>query len=448
MTGVSGAGGGAGVLVVDDEEHIREILSATLQPVTGKVFTAASAAEALEILRDENVDVVVSDIRMPGMGGLEFLRQVKQENPGIPFLMITAHGSLDTAVRALRYGASDFLTKPFENSELRQIVERLINASAARTRVPAYSPEGGDGFSAAVGESPPFKACVERAGKAAQSDSTVLLLGESGTGKEVMARIIHDLSPRREQPFIPVNCGAFPENLIESELFGHEKGAFTGATASKPGKFVLASGGTVFLDEIGELPLSMQVKLLRVLQERNVDPVGGIGSIRVDFRLVAATNRNLREEVRQGRFREDLYFRLNIISIEMPPLRERGNDISLLARHFLEHFNRRYGTAYGLNREQEKQLRDYSWPGNVRELANAMERAVVLASDSILSLQLDDGEGKPQAQNAMKDRRQSVEREEIVKALEISRWNKTRAAEHLGISRRGLLYKIKEYGIR
>jgi len=450
------------VLVVDDEEHIREIIAATLSPLAGKVLVAGSAEEALEILRDENVDVVVSDIHMPGMTGLEFLRQVKLEQPSVLFLMVTAHGSLDTVVQALRHGASDFLTKPFENSELREIVKRLLSSPTPPSQVASYAFETGSVGKASVkalGESPVFKACLEKMHKASQSDSTVLLLGESGTGKEVGARLLHDLSPRRGSPFIPVNCGAIPENLIESELFGHEKGAFTGASVSKPGRFVLAEGGTVFLDEIGELPLSMQVKLLRVLQERVVDPVGGRGSVRVDFRLVAATNRNLREEVRQGRFREDLYFRLNIISIEMPPLRERGNDILILTRYFLDHFNRRYGTLYHLTSAQERPLLDYSWPGNVRELANVVERAVVLAAGPELFFQLEgavaeDAPKAPdiphtsQASHAIKGRKQDVEREEILKALETSRWNKTHAAESLGISRRGLLYKIKEYGIR
>ncbi len=435
------------VLVVDDEEHIREIIAAALASVAGKILTAGSAEEALEILRDENVDAVVSDIRMPGMTGLEFLRQVKQEQPSVLFLMITAHGSLDTVVQALRHGASDFLTKPFENAELRQIIERLLASSKPDSHAPAYALESGESGKA-IGESPVFRACLEKMGKAAQSDSTVLLLGESGTGKEVGARLLHDLSPRRDQPFIPVNCGAIPENLIESELFGHEKGAFTGASSSKPGRFVLAEGGTVFLDEIGELPLSMQVMLLRVLQERVVDPVGGRGSVRVNFRLIAATHRNLREDVRQGRFREDLYFRLNIIPVEMPPLRERGNDILLLTRHFLDHFNRRYGTSHRLLPAQERLLLDYAWPGNVRELANVVERAVVLASGPDLSFQLEGAEDAPKSQGGMKERKQGVEREEIVKALEAHRWNKTHAAESLGISRRGLLYKIKEYGIR
>ncbi|HAO98502.1 MAG TPA: hypothetical protein DCQ83_00490 [Fibrobacteres bacterium] len=435
------------VLVVDDEQNIREIVSVALSSVVEKVIVADSASKAMEILREENVDVVVSDIRMPGLDGLAFLRQVKQEQPKISFLMMTAHGSLETAVKALRYGASDFLTKPFENAELRDIVKRLLAVTSSFAKSSSYPVEqmADGGFAGVIGQSSTFIAALEKSRKAANTDSTVLLLGESGSGKEVVARFIHDSSSRQERPFVPVNCGAIPENLIESELFGHEKGAFTGAISSKPGRFLLAGGGTVFLDEIGDLPLSMQVKLLRVLQERVVDPIGGRGPVRVDFRLIAATNKNLREEVRAGRFREDLYFRLNIIPIEMPPLRERGGDVLLLARHFLKHFNRHYGTAHALTQESERKLLAYAWPGNVRELANAVERAVVLAAGPELQFQLD---GMETAMRGLIERKQSAEKDEIFRALELNRWNKTKTAEHLGISRRGLLYKIKEYGIR
>ena len=435
------------VLVVDDEENIRTIVAAALASVSGKIFTAGSAEQAMEILHEENVDVVISDIRMPGMDGLEFLQHVKREQPGIRFLMITAHGSLDTAVKSLRFGASDFLTKPFENSELRQITSRLLAMAPANEAVHEEVSRSGGILSGVIGQSPPFRAALDKIRKAAQSDSTVLLLGESGTGKEVMARVLHDLSARKDKPFIPVNCGAIPENLIESELFGHEKGAFTGAISNKPGKFVLAEGGTVLLDEMGELPLAVQVKLLRVLQERKVDPVGSRTSLGVDFRLAAATNRNLREEVRLGRFREDLYFRLNVIPVELPPLRDRGTDILLLARHYLGHFNKRYGGSFRFTPGHEKMLLSHLWPGNVRELANVVERAVVLASGSELTLEWE-GSGDKAASTSIRERKQGVEREEILKALELCRWNKTQAAQHLGVSRRGLLYKIKEYVIR
>jgi two-component system response regulator AtoC len=438
-------------LIVDDEEHIREILKATLEPQALSVHLAGSAEEALDLVRDENLDMVVCDIQMPGMDGLEFLAKVKAEQPSIKFLMITAHGTMDTAVKALRYGASDFLTKPFENEAVRQIARRLLreSASSGAANLPPGRAANLSVLEGIVGKSPSFIACLEKARKAAAADSNVLLCGESGTGKEVLARAIHNLGKRCDKPFIAVNCGAIPENLLESELFGHEKGAFTGAIASKPGKFALADGGTIFLDEIGEMPLLMQVKLLRVIQERTIEPVGATGSRKVDFRLIAATNRTLKDEIKAGRFREDLYYRLNIIPIDLPPLREREGDIIMLARNFLAYYNDRYACRYEMTSANEAALQAYGWPGNVRELANAMERAVVLASGDGLAFQFEDSApaGAPKPVAAIKEKKQAVEREEILKSLEANRWNKTQTAEALGMSRRSLLYKIKEYGI-
>jgi len=456
------------LLIVDDEEHIREILAATLEPLAEKLFLAASAENAMEIVREENLDVIVCDIRMPGMDGLEFLHKIKTEQPALRFLMITAHGSVDTAVKALRYGASDFLTKPFENKEIREVVARLLRERRG-AQWPALSlalPADNARTLNIVGESEVFRACVEKARRAAQSESSVLLTGESGTGKEVMARAIHTLGSRAEKPFIAINCGAIPENLVESELFGHEKGAFTGAITHKPGKFLLASGGTIFLDELGELPLSVQVKLLRVLQEKVIEAVGASRPVKVDFRLIAATNRNLKEEVRAGRFREDLFYRLNIIPLELPPLRERRPDIVPLARFFLKAFNERYSADFELSPAHQQALQAYSWPGNVRELANMVERAVVLAGPEGLVFQFEEPlagghaslvkEEAPGFKSAPSDTaapvdirsaKAAMEREEILKALEINRWNKTQTADFLKMSRRSLLYKIKEYAI-
>lgn len=447
------------LLLVDDEEHIREILAATLEPLAEKIFLAASAEEALEIVREENLDAVVCDVRMPGMDGLEFLHRIKTEQPALRFLMITAHGSMDTAVKALRYGASDFLAKPFENREIREVVARLLRErrSVQWPAVPPPALQDAAKVSGVVGDSAGFRACMDKAKRAASSDSSVLLTGESGTGKEVMARTIHTLSERANKAFIAVNCGAIPENLVESELFGHEKGAFTGAIASKPGKFVLAAGGTIFLDELGELPLNVQVKLLRVLQEKTVEPVGASRGIKVDFRLIAATNRNLKEEVKAGRFREDLYYRLNIIPIELPPLRERPEDVIPLARFFLNAFNERYATHFALTAENEAALQRYDWPGNVRELGNTLERAVVLAGSEGLAFQFEGIPSRASTKSAtgtdtfgrtdLRARKAGVEREEILRALEHNRWNKTQTADFLKMSRRSLLYKIKEYGI-
>ncbi|MDB5107047.1 MAG: Transcriptional regulatory protein ZraR [Fibrobacteres bacterium] len=443
-------------LIVDDEEHIREILRATLEPLAISVHDAGSAEEALEMVREENLDMIICDVQMPGMNGLEFLNKVKTEQPAIKFLMITAHGTMDTAVKALRYGASDFLTKPFENEAVRQIARRLLRERSGSSDTIAVTPGPAKSvLEGVLGKSPAFTACLEKARKAAAADTTVLICGESGTGKEVMARAIHNLSRRADKPFIAVNCGAIPENLLESELFGHEKGAFTGAIASKPGKFTLADGGTIFLDEIGEMPLLMQVKLLRVIQERMVEPVGSTRTQKVDFRLIAATNRNLKEEIKTGRFREDLYYRLNIIPIDLPPLRDREGDILIMARSFLAYYNDRYGCRYELTPANEAELQSHGWPGNVRELANAIERAVVLASGDGLSFAVDGGTLQSGQKNgtgagaglAMKEKKQAVERDAILKALDLNRWNKTQTAESLGISRRSLLYKIKEFGI-
>ncbi len=438
------------LLIVDDEEHIREILAETLKPQAVALFMANSAETARDIIREENLDVVLCDIQMSGQSGLDFLREVKIEHPSVRFIMITAHGSLDTAVQALRYGASDFLTKPFENPEVRQIVARLLSEKN-RVLEPGLAPPEEREMNGIIGESPAFLACFEKAMKAAKSDTTVLVCGESGTGKEVLARAIHQHSQRAEGAFIAVNCGAIPENLLESELFGHEKGAFTGAVSTKPGKFELANGGTLFLDEIGEMPLLMQVKLLRALQERTIDPVGSVRPRKVDFRLIAATNRNLLDEVRKGTFREDLYYRLNIIPCELPPLRNRGNDVQLLADSFLAYFNERYGCAYVLEDADRAQLQKHGWPGNIRELGNLMERAVVLGSGGKLHLSFDTGVEKQTdaaaAEGGIRASRQSAEKDVIQKALDKNRWNKTQTAESLGISRRSLLYKIKEYGL-
>ncbi len=434
----------ATVLVVDDEAHVREVTAMALKHSGHSVVSAAGAEQAMEILREENIDVIISDVRMPGLDGIEFLRRVREEQPGIRFVVMTAHGTLDVAVRALRHGADDFLTKPFDHDALRDIVRRLLREVPRR---PAPVRPGGAPAEAPLGESPPFVSCLDIVRKAARTDATVLITGETGSGKEVIARHLHALSPRAAGPFIAVNCGAIPENLIEAELFGYVRGAFSGAISDRPGKLALADGGTLFLDEVGEMPPAMQVKLLRVLQERVLEPVGGIMSMRADFRLVAATHRDLRAEVASGRFREDLWFRLHVIPVAVPPLRDRGDDVLLLARRFLAGWNAHYGTVHALSPGDAELLRTYAWPGNVRELANSVERAVVLAGDAGLAWDLGGGGGPDAVDPSVRGCRRAAEREAIVAALESCRWNKTRAAEVLGISRRSLLYKVKEYGI-
>ncbi len=436
------------ILIVDDEEHIREILKATVSSLADSIFMADSANQGLHIIENENIDVVICDIQMPGINGLEFLKKVKEEQPDIYFLMITAFGSMQTVIEAMRLGASDFLTKPFENNKVREIIAHLLNRKNDR-KEPVIAPVQGNQFEGIIGDSHTFHQCIKLSMKAAHADSSVLILGESGTGKEVFAKMIHDHSNRKDGPIIPINCGAIPENLMESELFGYKKGAFTGALEGKPGKFSLAHNGTVFLDEIGEMPLPLQVKLLRVLQEKEIDPVGGTQSQKIDFRLIAATNQNLEQAVANGEFREDLYYRLNIIPITLPPLRDRGEDVLLLAEHFLAHFNQRYDNHFCLSEDDNKLLTGYSWPGNIRELENIIERGVVLGDEGKLAIQLPKPLQKSsESVSQLKSQKKEHEKTQILKALDTNRWNKTKTAHALGISRRSLLYKIKEYSIQ
>ncbi len=473
------------ILIVDDEENIREIIKMTLRKYADEIFTAESAEAGLEILKENNIDIVISDIKMPGMDGLEFLQCVKKEQPRVEFLMITAHGNMDTVVEAMRLGASDFLSKPFENKILREQVAKLLSIkekNGDKVSTPSHAPK----LEGMIGDSPAFNKCVKRALKSAASDSTILINGDSGTGKEVFARAIHQNSPRAASSFIAVNCGAIPENLIESELFGYEKGAFTGAMSEKPGKFELAQNGTLFLDEIGEMPLLMQVKLLRVLQEKQVDRLGSTAPIDIDFRLVAATNKNLQEEIAAGRFREDLFYRLNIIPILLPSLKDREDDVIHLAQHFLNGFNNRYEYTYRFNVKQMSAIKEYTWPGNIRELENIVERSVVLGdgeqveldipgldSDELLLTNSDTSDETlwvgPLVNHETKEKTDKhtathaealvtplvhkkgfkikLTSSQILQALEENNGNKSKTAEVLGISRRSLLYKIKEFEI-
>jgi DNA-binding NtrC family response regulator len=426
------------VLVVDDEASIRAILKIALAKVASEVVVAESAEAGLQQLQQSLFDVVVSDIRMPGMDGLEFLRLVRLEQPEVRFLLITAHASVETAVEALRAGASDFLVKPFDNDQVRTVVARLLAQQPPRTLPPS---EG------VVGESPVFLAALDTARRAAPSDVTVLITGESGTGKEVIAQWIHRQSRRCEGPLIAVNCGAIPENLIEAELFGYEKGAFTGAHSSKPGRFELANGGTLFLDEVGEMPAPLQVKILRVLQERRVDRLGGSATRSVDFRLITATNRDLNAEMRAGRFREDLFFRLAVIPLHLPPLRKRGADVLLLAQYLLQKLNVRYETQHAISSTEASALQAYEWPGNVRELENRLERAVVLGGSEGLALDLPREEAGSETTSLLRAGKSEAEEQLIRKVLAEQEGNRTRAAKALGISRRSLLYKIKAFGL-
>src|SRR5580698_4552030 len=459
------------VLIVDDEPNLRKILSAQLSRDGYDVLTAEDGQQGLAILRDHHIDLVVTDLKMPKVDGMSLLRQALAEDPDLPVVMITAHGTVDTAVEALKIGAFDYLTKPFDKEEVRQIVSKalrtrqLAGAEASSGQTAPGARFGIIGTSTGILE---LYALLERV---ADTPTTVLLTGESGTGKELVARALHDHSSRKDKPFIKVNCAAIPKELIESELFGYERGAFTGAVTSKPGRFELANGGTLFLDEIGEIPIEMQVKLLRALQESEFERVGGIKTIRVDVRLVAATNRDLKRLIASGSFREDLFYRLNVVPIRLPALRERTTDIPLLVEHFLSKFNDRLRKKVeGVEPDATDVLVKYAWPGNIRELENVIERAVLFcdattlhAADlppdvrgipAIANVPLPEADlqvalaGEGGLKEHVKVAMSRLERELVSRALKQTNTNVTHAARLLKISRKGLQLKMKELGLR
>jgi two-component system response regulator PilR (NtrC family) len=456
------------VLIVDDEQSVRDFLSILFQREGYQVTLAPDAEAALaEAAATEDFDAVITDVRMPGMSGLELLAELKQCRPNLPVIIVTAYASPDDAVQAMRNGAFDYITKPFNVDELRKVVK-----TAAAKRKKGTVAETGDGFAGIIGSSPEMRKIFELIRRVAPTPASVLIYGESGTGKELIAKAVHKLAKTGKHPFVPINCSAIPESLMESELFGHAKGSFTGAVRDKIGLFEQAHGGTLFLDEIGELSLSIQTKLLRVLQEREIMPVGSTRSKRVDVRIVSATNRNLEEEVMEKRFREDLFYRLAVVPLRMPPLRERKGDVPLLVDYFLEKYAKLMGkevqtlSSYGL-----EVLMNYNFPGNVRELENIIERGVALESSSIIlpeSLILSRKEQHKehdssaaaheplfigaQDEEELFDRglEESIARMEkkmIMHALEAAEGSKIRAAELLKISFRSLRYKAKKYAI-
>jgi nitrogen regulation protein NR(I) len=461
----------AHVLIVDDEVNIRRVLAAMLKREGYEATTAADGEQALAVLAKSPVDVVVTDLVMPRMGGMDLLKRVSADFPDVPVIVITAHGSVDSAVAALKAGAFDYITKPFEQEELKKVIAKASKAHDLE-RQNVHAPGEGD-RPPLVGESPSMKAVHEMVARVADSPSTVLITGESGTGKELIAKALHQGSSRRDKPLIKVNCAAIPKDLVESELFGYERGAFTGAVGSKPGRFELADTGTLFLDEIGEVPVEMQVKLLRALQESEFERVGGIKTLKVDVRLVAATNRDLKQLIAEGRFREDLYYRLAVVPIALPPLRERREDIPLLVRHFIDKYDQRLGKRVeGIEPEALELLMDYAWPGNIRELENLMERSVLFADGpqilaSALPDSLRDRGAHPPSPIAgvghlgaiaapsgasmkeiVRQAQAEVERKLIARALEETGGNVTRAAKALQISRKSLQVKMKELGLR
>ncbi|HVF34519.1 MAG TPA: sigma-54 dependent transcriptional regulator [Candidatus Saccharimonadia bacterium] len=444
-------------LIVDDEPDIRELLVLTLSRLGLHVDTAANIEDAKRMLDRAPYSFCLSDMRLPDGSGLEIVEHVAQHHPDVPIAMITAFGSVDAAVSALKAGAFDFVSKPVDLTMLRRLVQSALKLSAERTTEPSA------GATRLLGDSEPMQRVRETIAKVARSQAPVHISGESGSGKELVARLIHELGPRAGNAFVPVNCGAIPADLMESEFFGHVRGSFTGAHADKSGLFQTASGGTLFLDEVGDLPTHMQVKLLRVIQEKSVRPIGARQETPVDVRIVSATHRNLAQLVEQGAFRQDLYYRINVIEVRVPPLRERREDIPVLAARYLD----RIAPDWGIERPvlapaALEALASYDYPGNVRELENVLERAVALCERGViesadLRLQERDtsmravahGAAPPPASgaNSLGDYIDSLEREAIMKALQETRYNKTRAAQKLGITFRALRYKLKKLAI-
>ncbi|MCF8031801.1 MAG: sigma-54 dependent transcriptional regulator [Desulfarculaceae bacterium] len=443
------------ILVVDDEAAHRLMLTAHLEESGYRVMEAADGGAATAAVEAEPVDLVLMDLVMPRVGGMEALGRIKGAHPELPVMMMTAYGSIDSAVEALKIGAEDYLTKPLDVDEVLIKIARQLKAARLAAQVASQAERLGErfDFSALVGESPPMRRLKETLALVAPTQATVLITGESGTGKEVVAQILHQNSPRAEGPLIKVNCAALPENLLESELFGHEKGAFTGATSRRQGRLAAADGGTLFLDEIGEMTPALQAKLLRALQEGEYSPVGSDKTFHADARVIAATNRDLAAAVNEGAFREDLYYRLNVVNLPMPPLRERGEDVLLLAELFLRSFaQQNQREIKGFSPTSRTRLMSYAWPGNVRELINGVERAVILSQgvqvepDDLLLGDKVPASGAGDSLHAGMTIREA-ERLLIEKTLAATEGNRTRAAEMLGITRKTLQNKIKEYGL-
>ena len=438
-------------LIVDDEPDIRELLEITLGRMKLDTRSARNVKEAREWLAKEPFDLCLTDMRLPDGTGLELVQHILQRHPQVPVAMITAYGSLDTAINALKAGAFDFLTKPVDLGRLRELV-------AAALRLRSADSEELPVDSRLLGDSPPMKAMRKQILKLARSQAPVYISGESGSGKELVARLIHEQGSRGEQPFIPVNCGAIPTELMESEFFGHKKGSFTGAIEDKQGLFQAANGGTLFLDEVADLPLPMQVKLLRAIQEKAVRAVGGQQELIVDVRILCATHKDLAGEVAAGRFRQDLYYRLNVIELRVPALRERREDIALLADIMLKRLAEGTGlSAAKLDDEALEKLKSYRFPGNVRELENMLERAYTLCEDDrITASDLRLADSRPLSENGeanlaqidnLEDYLEAIERKLIMQALEETRWNRTAAAQRLGLSFRSMRYRLKKLGI-
>jgi two-component system response regulator AtoC len=439
----------ARILVVDDEEGIRAFLADSLVTEGHDVLKASDGAEAAALIQRQTFHLMITDLRMPGMDGLALLERARRDVPEMEVVVLTAHGTVDTAVEAMKLGAADYLEKPLSGpAEIRLVAARAVERCTLRTR--ASQVNGADPTPELTFGAPAMAPVVEAVRRVAPTDAAVLLTGETGTGKEVVARAVHDGSHRADAPFVAVNCAALSDTLLESELFGHERGAFTGADARRRGRIELAEGGTFFLDEIGDMRPELQAKLLRVLQEKQFQRVGGQRTIVADVRWIAATNRNLEERIREGAFRDDLYHRLAVFPIEIPPLRRRREDIVPLATHLLERIARdQKKSRLELSREAEQVLRAAEWPGNVRELANALERAAILSDGGTLGLQHLMPSGASERRQAIDEPAtlETLERQAIQRALERSGGHRERAAQELGIGLRTLYDKIKRYGL-
>lgn len=439
-------------LVIDDEPDIRELLEITLGRMGIDTESASNLSQASEMIAAKAYDLCLTDMRLPDGNGIDFVKKVQKEYPNMPIAVITAHGNMDTAIEAMKAGAFDFISKPVELEDLRKITSAALRLQ---------SQPAGKSSPDLLGEAASFQSLKKKIVKLARSQAPVFISGESGTGKELVARAIHDQGPRVAEAFVPVNCGAIPSELMESEFFGHKKGSFTGATGDKQGLFQAANGGTLFLDEVADLPLDMQVKLLRAIQEKAVRPVGSQQEDRIDVRILSATHKDLNQEIRQGRFRNDLFYRINVIQLDIPPLRERQEDVPILAEHFLNRFAGELDLpAAQLSRDGLKALQAYPFPGNIRELENILERAYTLCDSDIIGpddlhlpdlSQSGDASVNPQKHGpitgSLDDFLEDIERDVITKALDETRWNRTAAAKKLGVSFRSLRYRLKKLGL-
>ena len=449
------------ILIVDDERNYTLILAAVLEDAGFETLTANSGPEAIDCLAESDVDLVLTDMKMPGMDGIDLLERIKEADSDLPVIMMTAHGTVEKAVEAMQKGAYNYILKPFDNERLVLYANKAVSMYRVvkENRQLRSAVESRYSFHNIIGKSKAMQDVFQTIRKVAPASATVLIEGASGTGKELVANALHFNSPRKERPFVAVNCSALAETLLESELFGHEKGAFTGAVSMKKGRFEIADGGSLFLDEIGELSPNLQIKLLRVLQERTIERVGGIKPIPVNIRMIAATNKSLKDEVAKGNFREDLFYRLNVVSVTLPPLRERLEDIRPLVRHFIDKYRDERGFGQpvtGIAREVERLFYEYDWPGNVRELENVIERAVVLSPEPVIQVSdlpkdfVDNAhstlhmDGIPVDAN-LYDTLALVEKNMIIRALKKANYVQAHAAELLGIGKSGLNQKIKKY---